>query len=220
MAHAPEIAAYIYQRYKKEYDVRIDEMKLHKLLYFAQRESFVQRGEPLFPESFEAWRYGPVMPEIRIMYRMGKLEGDQGSVSVDSSYKPVLDTVFLLYSDKDSWSLSALSHGEYSWRKARSGAEGEVHSTAPICTDDIAKDAERIKIRRFIRKSYDRIKEGSDEFLINYYRAFLHFRDNEDRGTAIPLYDYSCRFMYQEIATLDKGRQDFYQHFNLDEEDV
>lgn len=34
-------ASYIYEKYKSEFGTTIDEMKLHKLLYFAQRESII-----------------------------------------------------------------------------------------------------------------------------------------------------------------------------------
>jgi hypothetical protein len=38
MISVVKIAAYICQRYHKEFGGQIDEMKLHKLLYFMQRE--------------------------------------------------------------------------------------------------------------------------------------------------------------------------------------
>ena len=38
-------------RYQKEFGERISEMKLHKLLYFTQRESLIQLGEPMFGEN-------------------------------------------------------------------------------------------------------------------------------------------------------------------------
>ena len=56
-----KVASYIFERYKAQEKTKIDEMKLHKLLYFAQRECFIQKNEPLFPDRFEAWKYGPVM---------------------------------------------------------------------------------------------------------------------------------------------------------------
>ena len=34
-------ASYIYEKYKSEFGTTIDEMKLHKLLYFAQWESII-----------------------------------------------------------------------------------------------------------------------------------------------------------------------------------
>ena len=33
------VASYIYNRYESENGIKIDEMKLHKLMYFSQRES-------------------------------------------------------------------------------------------------------------------------------------------------------------------------------------
>lgn len=33
----------------------LEEMKLHKLLYFVQRESLAITGNPLFAEPFEGW---------------------------------------------------------------------------------------------------------------------------------------------------------------------
>lgn len=50
-----KVASCIFERYKAQEKTIIDEMKLHKLLYFAQRECFIQKGEPLFPDRFEAW---------------------------------------------------------------------------------------------------------------------------------------------------------------------
>lgn len=42
MLDVVKVASYISRRYEREYGSQIDEMKLHKLLYFAQRESIIQ----------------------------------------------------------------------------------------------------------------------------------------------------------------------------------
>lgn len=57
-----------------------------------------------------------------------------------------------------------------------------------------------------------------DELLINYYETFLGFRSSAEHGTAIPLYDYACKFMFQEVSGIETRRDDFYQEFNPDEE--
>ena len=44
MEDVVKIASYICDRYQKEFGTRIDEMKLHKLLYFTQRECIAQTG--------------------------------------------------------------------------------------------------------------------------------------------------------------------------------
>jgi len=60
---------------------------------------------------------------------------------------------------------------------------------------------------------------SDDESLIRYYRT-LHFTDVGEHGAVIPLYDWTCRFMYQEISGLSEGQEEFFNDFNRDEEDV
>lgn len=60
---------------------------------------------------------------------------------------------------------------------------------------------------------------SDDESLIRYYRA-LHFTDVGEHGAVIPFYDWTCRFMYQEISGLSEGKEEFFNDFNRDEEDV
>lgn len=43
---------------------RLTNMKLQKLLYFAQGWHIAVRGKPLFNEQIEAWDYGPVVPTV------------------------------------------------------------------------------------------------------------------------------------------------------------
>ncbi len=60
---------------------------------------------------------------------------------------------------------------------------------------------------------------SDDESLIRYYRT-LHFTDAVGHVAVIPLYDWTCRFMYQEISCLSQGKEEFFNNFNRDEEDV
>ena len=60
-------------------------LRLNKLLYFAQGWSLASRGKPLFPESIEAWKYGPVIPEI---YHKYKEHGKCLISEVDKNYSP------------------------------------------------------------------------------------------------------------------------------------
>ena len=65
MERIVDVAQYVYKYYLKETDEKIDEMKLHKLLYFVQRESYVLLGKTMFNEDFEGWIHGPVSKEVR-----------------------------------------------------------------------------------------------------------------------------------------------------------
>ena len=140
-------ASYIYEKYKSEFGTTIDEMKLHKLLYFAQRESIIQTGNPLFDATFRGWKYGPILKEIRESYKNRSFVPVTSSSDIDEM-EPIVDTVFEQYAEKDSWSLSRLTHGEYSWKKSREGIPENINSDKPINVEDIRIDADRVRARR------------------------------------------------------------------------
>lgn len=147
MENILDVASYINNRYYKTKGERIDEMKLHKMLYLAQRESLIQNYEPLFEETFYGWKYGPVLKEIRSIYKDNLFLESIDDHCIER-ITPVMDKVFDEYADKASWSLSRLTHGELSWKNSRIGIPEGVNSDNPINVEDIAKDAERIRNRR------------------------------------------------------------------------
>ena len=149
MESVVKIASYIVDRYQKDFGHRIDEMKLHKLLYFTQRESIIQTDEPMFPELFEAWRYGPVMAQLRPLYAQNQLN-ELPEPSFIESYKNVFDVVFAKYAIKESWSLSRLSHGEISWKNARKDLLPEQNGSNCLSLEDIKEDAKRVKWNKFL----------------------------------------------------------------------
>lgn len=153
-----KVASYIAQRYQREFGERISEMKLHKLLYFTQRESLIKLGQPMFREDFLAWRYGPVIPSIRSLYAQNQLNNMPDQDWIDAN-KSVLDFVFSYYAPKEAWSLSSLSHGELSWQRARQGLSTEANGDVALSLNDIRKDAQRIKWRRYILDLYKTKKQ-------------------------------------------------------------
>lgn len=79
-----------------------------------------------------------------------------------------------------------------------------------------------LEVRKFIGCQYLFLfaaDTSEDESLIRYYRT-LNFTDVGGHGAVIPLYDWTCRFMYQEISGLSQGKEEFFNNFNRDEEDV
>ena len=148
MLDVVKVASYISCRYEQTFGVRIDEMKLHKLLYFVQRESLIQTDEPLFSTPFQAWKNGPVLVQIRSLYKSDMLTDYLSDLEV-AQYLPIFDKVFEQYAAKDAWTLSSITHGEKSWIKAREGVSPDENSSALIDINDIRIDAHYIKLRRF-----------------------------------------------------------------------
>jgi uncharacterized phage-associated protein len=91
-------------------------MRLNKLLYFAQGHALERFGKPLFSASFEAWDYGPVVPEI---YHKYKYCGDNPIAVTDDDYNPAslppeiqefLIDISLRYETYSTSALVSMSH--------------------------------------------------------------------------------------------------------------
>lgn len=48
--------------------------------------------------------------------------------------------------------------------------------------------------------------------LIQFYQSRMNFTLDTDRATVKPLYDLSCKFMYQDTSSLEFQRKDFFEH--------
>jgi uncharacterized phage-associated protein len=114
----------------------VSPMKLQKLLFFAHADFLARTGKPLLKQEFEAWDYGPVIPNV---YREFKRFKGGPILAKASSFDPIsastimptcelaaevesiLREVFGFYSKLSAIHLSELSHEfEGAWRQARS----------------------------------------------------------------------------------------------------
>lgn len=55
---------------------------------------------------------------------------------------------------------------------------------------------------------------------VNYYEVSLKFSKLEDIGTNKPAYDLNCIFMCQTVLDLIHNRDDFFNTFNIDKDDL
>lgn len=77
-----------------------------------------------------------------------------------------------------------------------------------------------MKVREYVGCEYVFLFAADDSkelTLEDYYNNRLGFADEGEMATAKPLYDLSCRFMYQEAATLAQRREEFFENFNAEE---
>lgn len=137
------VASYIATRYQEVYGEKIDEMKLHKLMYLAQRESLARTDVPLFDAEIQGWRLGPVIPDLRTYYKEDTLTEVTGEELGED--RAAVDAVFDEYAARESLSLSRMTHGEICWRKSRKGFRPSESSNETIPLDDIRLDAFRIQ---------------------------------------------------------------------------
>lgn len=139
------VAQYIFTRYMHESGEVIDEMKLHKLLYFAQRESFAITNRPLFDGDFEGWKYGPVCRELRGSFTEDGILDADASAELSDECMYIANSIVHQYGGLATWKLSKMSHGEISWLNARAGLAADEIGRVKLSTDDIRKDAEKVR---------------------------------------------------------------------------
>ena len=138
-----DVAQYIFEEYKRQTKETIDEMKLHKLLYFAQRESLAITGDPLFDGEFKGWKYGPVCCEVRNAFSPDGIVVETSPVSDECAY--IINNVIQEYGAIASWKLSQMSHNEISWLNARKGLAPDQNGNQPLSLDDIKEDAKKVR---------------------------------------------------------------------------
>lgn len=96
-------------------------MKLQKLVYYSQAWSIVWDDDRIFPEAIQAWKNGPVVPELwqktKGQFKIERIEG--GNVQkLSAANKATIKRVLQFYADKDAQWLSDLTHMEEPWKQA------------------------------------------------------------------------------------------------------
>jgi uncharacterized phage-associated protein len=115
---ARTIANYFLELGRRDW-IPIDPMKLQKLVYLAHGWSLLFLNKPLIREPIEAWRYGPVVPELYQEFKrfggspitqpaqMGPGESTSG---LDQETKSLLEAVWERYKSLSPIQLSILTH--------------------------------------------------------------------------------------------------------------
>lgn len=132
MATIFDVAKYITERTGE-----VSAMKLQKLMYYAQAWNLVWEEEPLFPNDFQAWANGPVLPTLYNRHRgMFKVDAalfrDADGGKLTDSERDNVDKVLTFYGDKTAQWLSNLTHQEDPWRVARGELPAGASSEAII----------------------------------------------------------------------------------------
>lgn len=142
------VAKMLYNLYYRQKGICMDEMKMHKLMYFAQRESLMNTNEPLFNGVFYGWKYGPVLKEVRDQYFGDMVPFTYVSGTVCKETVDLLQNVLERYGSLSSWKLSCLSHEEFSWKKSRAGLESGDDGNVQLSLDAMRVDAVKERIAR------------------------------------------------------------------------
>lgn len=113
----------------------LSNLKLQKLVYYAQAWHLALHKKPLFAERIEAWVHGPVEPKLYRRFKghgFGLVPPPQRKPALPARYEAHLKEVFSVYGRYSAWDLERMTHAETPWIKARGGIEPDQPCTTPI----------------------------------------------------------------------------------------
>lgn len=118
----------------------VNNLKLEKLLYYAQAWHLARYDEPLFEAAFEAWSSGPVIPAIYYRFKefgISPLSVAEDLPKLDPRTADFLDEISDEYLPFSEWELEWQVHREAPWLNARGGLDVSEPCRAELSEDDM-----------------------------------------------------------------------------------
>lgn len=122
MTTAQTVANYfLYKDNLEDESAGISNLKLQKLVYYAQGFHLAVFDKPLFKERVSAWAHGPVVPDLYHEYK----EYGSNPIPFDEDFDPtdyfddgqleLLEEVFNVFGQFTAWKLRDMTHEEKPW---------------------------------------------------------------------------------------------------------
>ena len=120
------IANYFLLKAERQGQELLSNMKLQKLLYYAQGLRLAMGEGPLFNDAIEAWTYGPVVVSIYHNYKSHGNSGispddDFDPTAIDEDTREYLDEVLDVFGQFSAIRLMELSHQDKCWANTDRG---------------------------------------------------------------------------------------------------
>ena len=134
---ANQIADYFLNFCHEHGDV-LTNLKLQKLVYYAQAWYLALNDKPLFGDRVEAWVHGPVIPPL---YRRFRKHGWKPITEkprvrkIAGAIEKHLVQVFSVYGHYSAWDLERMTHQEEPWIAARKGLEPDDEGHGEIARE-------------------------------------------------------------------------------------
>lgn len=115
--------------------------KLQKLCYYCQAWHYTWTERRLFAEDFQAWRNGPVCPELfqahkgKFIIAAEEISGKPEALNDDE--RESVDTVLEGYGGLEPFDLREMTHEEAPWKDARGNLPSDVNSDRLITLESM-----------------------------------------------------------------------------------
>jgi len=128
---ALQIACYFLTRQDRE--DQISNLKLQKLLYFAQGAFLARFGHRLFSDPLMAWEHGPVAVAVWREYRDFKSDAitppaDFDASALDPVVREILDEVYGTWGRYSAWTLREMTHRQGPWKDTAENQEIDLEA--------------------------------------------------------------------------------------------
>lgn len=118
--------------------------KLQKLCYYSQAWHYTWTEKRLIEQDFQAWRNGPVCPELFAVHK-GKFiisaadlpKGDSSNLNDDEADS--VNVVLKSYGDREPYELREQTHSELPWLIARGDLPADANSETIISLESMAE---------------------------------------------------------------------------------
>jgi uncharacterized phage-associated protein len=126
----------------------ITNMRLQRLLYFAQAWHLALEGEPLFPEKIEAWASGPVQPDTYALFSGNgyrPIEAPRPKRRFPKKVDQFLFDLMKAYGTLNAFELELQSQRDQPWKDAR-GALSDVDDAKPLIKNQVMRSFYRKRL--------------------------------------------------------------------------
>lgn len=122
---ALDVARYLLHLSESEEEPdHLSNLRLQKLLYYAQAWSLANRDQPLFRDEIEAWTHGPVVRKVYAQFadcQGGLISGPVGPFHLSEGDREFVRSVWEAYREFSATALRNMTHAEDPWRLAYRG---------------------------------------------------------------------------------------------------
>ena len=130
---AIDIAEYFLWKAQEDKQELLSNMKLQKLMYYAQGLYLVLNDTQLFKDKLEAWTYGPVIPNLYHKYKEHGANGIPANpkfdpLSIDEDTRDFLDEIYEVFGQFSAIRLMEIAHSDKCWEDSDIGDEIPIDS--------------------------------------------------------------------------------------------
>lgn len=135
MANAKDVVDYFLSKTTNDDDAKLTNLKIQKLIYYAQGFHLAIFDNELYQDEIEAWQHGPVCPTIyHDLKQFGsntipcdECKKDFGSIFNEEQME-LLDEIYDIFGQFSAWKLRDMTHEEPTWMNNKDSASIISHS--------------------------------------------------------------------------------------------